>query len=64
MVDEKSWAIRDLVAETGHWYSGKEILIAPGKVTRVSYVDSSVFVDLTKSDIERTVENGVARAGV
>jgi sporulation protein YlmC with PRC-barrel domain len=64
MVDEKSWAIRDLVVEAGHWYSGKEILIAPGKVTRISYVDSSVFVDLTKADIERTAENGVVRAGV
>lgn len=30
LVDEKSWAIRELVVEAGHWYAGKEVLISPG----------------------------------
>lgn len=64
MVDDKSWAVRDVVVETGHWYAGKEIRIAPTKVTRISYEDSAVFVDLTKDDIQRTAENAVAKAGV
>ena len=63
MVDDKSWAIRELVVETGHWYAGKEILIAPGKIDRISYEESKVFVNLTKADIERTAENHVAKAG-
>lgn len=63
LVDKKSWAIRDLVVETGHWYSGKEILIAPGKVERISYEDSKVFVNLTKADIQQTAENEVVNAG-
>jgi hypothetical protein len=29
IVDDKSWAICHLVVETGHWYSGKEIVISP-----------------------------------
>lgn len=64
IVDEKGWAIRELVAETGHWYSGKEILISPSKIERISYEESKVFVSLTKADIERTAENDVAKAGV
>lgn len=64
LVDEKSWAIRELVVEAGHWYSGKEILISPSKVERISYEESKVFVKLTKADIERTAENDVAKAGV
>ena len=52
MVDDKSWAIRELVAQAGHWYSGKEILIAPGRIDRISYEDSTVFVNLTKADIQ------------
>ena len=64
LVDEKSWAIRELVVEAGHWYSGKEILISPSKVERISYEESKVFVNLTKADIEQTAENAVAKAGV
>jgi hypothetical protein len=62
MVDDKSWAIRELVVETGHWYSGKEILISSGKVERISYEESKVFVSLTKADIQRTAENDLAKA--
>ncbi len=28
-VDEKSWAIRYLIVDTGHWWSGHTVLIAP-----------------------------------
>ncbi|MGA3008093.1 MAG: PRC-barrel domain-containing protein [Opitutaceae bacterium] len=63
MVDDRSWAIRELAVETGHWYSGKEILISPGKVERISYEDSTVFVNLTKADLEQTAENEVAKTG-
>ncbi len=60
MVDEKSWAIRDLVVETGSWYSGKEIKVPVSKVERISYEESKVFITLTKEDLQRTSEDGVA----
>jgi uncharacterized protein YrrD len=63
IVDCKSWAIRELVVETGHWYSGKEILISPDKIDRISYEESKVFVNLTMADIQRTGEYKVAKAG-
>ncbi len=63
MVDEKSWAVRELVVAAGHWYAGKEILIASAKVERISYEESKVFVNLTKADLLRTAENDVAKAG-
>jgi len=63
MLDRKSWAIRELVVETGHWYAGKPILILPANVTRISYDDSSVFVDLTKATLARTTKDEVAHAG-
>jgi uncharacterized protein YrrD len=64
MVHGKSWAIRELVVETGHWYAGKEILILPENIDRISYEYSTVFVRLTKEDIQQTVRNDVAQAGV
>jgi uncharacterized protein YrrD len=51
IMDDKSWAIRHLVVETGHWYSGKEIVISPKHIDRISYEDSKVFVNVTKEAI-------------
>jgi uncharacterized protein YrrD len=63
MVDDRSWAVPELVVDTGHWYSGKEILIPTKRVVRISYEDSKVFVSLSKADIERTGANEMASAG-
>jgi len=63
IVDDKTWTIRDLVAEAGHWYSGKEVLIASAKIGRISYEDSRVFVNLTRSAIQHTAAHKVVKAG-
>jgi len=64
IVDDRGWAIRKLVVETGHWYSGKEIFISPSKVERISYEDSKVFVTLSKEEIQSAAENDRAEAGI
>jgi len=64
MADDKSWSIRELVVETGHWYSGKEILVPTARIERISYEESKVFVSLTKADIERTADNHLAKTGI
>ena len=64
LVDDRSWAIRELAVESGHWYSGREILISPEKIVKISFEKSVVIVSLTKEDIERTRENHIARTGV
>ncbi|MEO5957944.1 MAG: PRC-barrel domain-containing protein [Opitutaceae bacterium] len=63
MVDDKSWAIGELVVEAGHWYSGKEILIPTKKITRISYEESKVFVSLTQADIRGTAEHEAVETG-
>jgi hypothetical protein len=61
LVDDRSWAIRELVVETGHWYSGKEIRIPTSKVERISYEASKVVVNLTKADIQKTADHALAK---
>jgi len=51
MMDDQSWAIRHLIVETGHWFSGKEITLSPQQIERVSYEESKVFVNVTKEAI-------------
>lgn len=63
MMDDKSWAIRRLVVETGHWYSGKEIVITPEHIDRISYEESKVFVNVTKEAIQKAPESHVPPLG-
>jgi len=63
LVDRRSWAIRDMVVEAGHWYSGKEILIPVSQIQRISYLEKQVIVNLTKAEIARTPEHELAKAG-
>ena len=62
LVDHKSWAILNLVVETGHWYSCKRILISTSAVQSISYTDAKVVVKLTRADIQRTHEDELAMA--
>lgn len=52
MLDDQTWAIGQLVVKTGNRFSGKEVLVATAKVERISYEESTVYVDLTMSAIE------------
>jgi len=63
LVDDRSWAIRDMVVETGHWYSGKEIRIPTSQIERISYMEAKVIVTLTMAEIDKTAEHELAEAG-
>ena len=51
LIDGRTWVLREIVVETGHWYSGKAISIPTDKVSRISYDESTVYVDSTKAAI-------------
>jgi len=56
MMDDQSWEIRHLVVETGHWFSGKEIVISLRHIDHISYEESKVFVNETKAAIQEAPE--------
>jgi uncharacterized protein YrrD len=62
IVDEKSWAICHVVVETGHWFQGREIVISPKYIERISYEESKVFVSVAKDAIEDAAEYRMPRA--
>jgi hypothetical protein len=47
IMDLKSWAIRQLTIKTAYVLSGKEMRIPVNKVDRISYEESTIFVNLT-----------------
>ena len=54
MMDAQSWAICQLVIKTGHRLSGKEVQIPTSQVDRISYDESTVFVNLTGEAVEKS----------
>ena len=56
MIDDESWAIRYLIISTINWWPGKKVLISPQWIERVSWVDSKVFVNLSRENIKRSPE--------
>ncbi len=54
MMDDENWAIGQLVIKTGHRLSGKEVQIPASKVDRISYEESTVFVNLTSEAVEQS----------
>jgi hypothetical protein len=56
IVEDETWAVRYLVADTSNWLPAKKVLLTPRWVGRVSWNESKVFVDLTKGAIEQSPE--------
>jgi uncharacterized protein YrrD len=64
MVHERTWVIRELVVETGHWFNRKTVFLLPEDVLQISAETSSVRVNLTREVIQQTTSNDVAQTGV
>jgi hypothetical protein len=56
LIDARTWVLREIVIESGHWYSGKEICIPTEKISRISYTESTVYLDSTKAAIIETAQ--------
>ena len=48
LVDGRTWGIREIVIECGHWYAGKKVVVPTERVSRIDYNQSTVFLDSTK----------------
>jgi hypothetical protein len=57
LMDDKSWAINQLVVKTGHRFTGKEVQIAISQVERISYKESTVYVKVSKEAVEKSPEH-------
>ena len=50
--DDQHWAVRYLVAETGNWFLGKQVLISPYALIDMNKEAELINIDLTKKQIE------------
>ena len=52
-----------LVVETGHWFSGKEIVISLKQIDSIGYWESKVFVNASREAILQAPEYNVPLLG-
>jgi hypothetical protein len=52
LVEEDTWAIRYIVVETSHWWSGHLVLIAPEWIRHVSWAENTVAVNLRRQAVK------------
>jgi hypothetical protein len=64
MMDDQTWAIPQVAVRIGHRFSGKEVQIPTSLVERISYEDSTVFVNLTKEAIEQSDAHPLVALGM
>jgi hypothetical protein len=52
--DDRHWTIRYLVADTGNWLTGRQVLISPYALGAVVREEQHITIDLTKKQIENS----------
>jgi uncharacterized protein YrrD len=50
--DDHHWMVRYLVADTGNWLTGRQVLISPYSLVAVNKEEQYITIDLTKKQIE------------
>jgi hypothetical protein len=52
--DDQNWVVRYLVADTGSWLSGHQVLISPHALGNMDRAGKLLFVNLTREQIEHS----------
>ena len=50
--DDHHWMIRYLIADTGNWLTGRQVLISPHALVAVNKEEQDITINLTKKQIE------------
>lgn len=56
VAEDRSWAIRYAVVDTKNWLPSKSTLIAPEWITKVSWLEKEIYLDLPKDIIQEAPE--------
>ena len=56
LIDNENWAIRYMVVDTVNWRPGKKVVVAPQWIKDVSWMESRVYVNLSRKRIKNAPE--------
>jgi sporulation protein YlmC with PRC-barrel domain len=52
-IDDRNWAIADLVVDTGDWLPGKKVLVPPTAVKDIDWSARAVRLRMSRQDVDR-----------
>jgi len=52
IIDTENWTIRYLIINTHNWWAGKNVLVSPQWIERVSWKELKVFINLSRESIK------------
>jgi hypothetical protein len=52
LIDDHTWSVRYLIAKTGNWWAGHDVLVSPEWIERVSWSESMVTLALSRQAIK------------
>ena len=56
IIDDEPWVIRYVVVDTGNWWPGKKVVVAPPWISRVDWQHSNVYVNLSRETVKGAPE--------
>jgi sporulation protein YlmC with PRC-barrel domain len=54
LFDDRTWKLRWMVVDTGHWLTGRKVLVHPSAIGPVNYEREHLTVRLTKQQVENS----------
>jgi sporulation protein YlmC with PRC-barrel domain len=52
IVDDEPWVIRYMIVDTGNWWPGKKVLVAPPWIANVDWKNSKVYINLSRETVK------------
>ncbi|MBS1809966.1 MAG: hypothetical protein JST84_17530 [Acidobacteria bacterium] len=52
MVNEDTWEIVWMVVSTHNWWPGKQVMIPPERIKKVSWVERKIYLNMTRQEVK------------
>jgi PRC-barrel domain protein len=56
IIDDEPWVIRYAVIDTGNWWAGKKVIVAPTWISSVDWKNSKLHVNLSRAAVQSAPE--------
>ena len=56
LIEDETWAIRYVVVDTVNWWPGKKVVLSPQWIRDVSWMDSRVYVNVSRDRVKNAPE--------
>lgn len=56
LFDDRDWSIRLMIVETRNWWPGRDVLISPKRIDRISWENRQIIVNITREEVEGSQE--------